>query len=190
MPVRDLVLVLGDQLAPDHPALAALDPTRDHTLLIEAPGEATAVWNHKARIAIFLAAMRHFAADLRERGLPLTYVGLDDAPEAGLPERLAAQLRVHRPARLRVVEPGAWRLARAIQAVCAAEGVPLDVLPDPHFLCTQTEFVGRSSAGGSSCGASTGFGCRVWPRPTTSATTAPCPPSSGPARPTPPASAT
>jgi deoxyribodipyrimidine photolyase-related protein len=60
--LRHLVLVLGDQLSHDSPALDGIDPACDRVLMIEARGEATHVWSHKARIALFLSAMRHFAA--------------------------------------------------------------------------------------------------------------------------------
>ncbi len=59
--MRDLILVLGDQLTLSSPALDGFDPAQDAVLMIEAPGEATAVWSHKARIALFLSAMRHLA---------------------------------------------------------------------------------------------------------------------------------
>ncbi|NCW78974.1 MAG: cryptochrome/photolyase family protein, partial [Oxalobacteraceae bacterium] len=66
--MRELILVLGDQLSFDSPSLAEFDPARDRVLMIEASGEATAVWSHKARIAIFLSAMRHFANGVAARG--------------------------------------------------------------------------------------------------------------------------
>ena len=92
--LRRLVLVLGDQLHDSSPALAGIDPARDRVLMIEAPGEARVVWSHRARIALFLAAMRHHAAALADRGIPVDYVRLDDprhaAGQDGLVERLAA----------------------------------------------------------------------------------------------------
>ena len=62
--MRNLVLILGDQLNPDNPALAGIDARNDRIVMIEAAGEATHVWTHKARIALFLSAMRHYAAEL------------------------------------------------------------------------------------------------------------------------------
>ena len=54
-----LFLILGDQLHPDpHPLLVDFDPARDRLLMIEAAEESTHVWSHKARSALFLAAMR------------------------------------------------------------------------------------------------------------------------------------
>ena len=66
---RRIALILGDQLSLANPALARIDRDRDMVLLIEAAGEATHVWSHKARIALFLSAMRHFAGTLEAAGL-------------------------------------------------------------------------------------------------------------------------
>lgn len=139
-PLRHLVLVLGDQLSQDSPALAGLDPACDRVLMIEAPGEATHVWSHQARIAIFLSAMRHCRDALRERGLPVEYVGLDDSAEPSLVGRLAEVLRRSPPQTLRLLEPGEWRLERDIAAAAAAAGVALRLLDDPHFLCSRADF--------------------------------------------------
>ena len=67
-PVRHLVLVLGDQLSLENPALTGFDSGQDAVLMIEATAEGAHVWSHKARIALFLSAMRHHCADLHERG--------------------------------------------------------------------------------------------------------------------------
>jgi deoxyribodipyrimidine photolyase-related protein len=138
--VRDLALVLGDQLAHANDALDGLDPRRDGVLMIEAAGEATHVWSHKARIALFLAAMRHFAGELRERGLAVEYVHLDDAPETDFAARLASALSRLAPQRLVVAEPGEWRMLAAIQDTAARAGVPLEIRPDRHFLCSREDF--------------------------------------------------
>jgi deoxyribodipyrimidine photolyase-related protein len=84
--------------------------------------------------------MRHFARELRDRGTPLEYVGLDDMPENGFPERLGRALARLRPRRLVVSEPGEWRMLAAVQDAAARAGVPLDVRPDAHFLCSRAEF--------------------------------------------------
>jgi deoxyribodipyrimidine photolyase-related protein len=140
MTLRRVALVLGDQLDPRAAALEGFDAARDRTLMIEAAGESTHVWTHKARIALFLAAMRHYAAGLRARGVPLTYVALDDPGPAALGDRLAGALRELRPESLVVAEPGEWRVLEAIRLACRAAGVALEVRPDTHFLVTREEF--------------------------------------------------
>ena len=137
---RSVRLILGDQLAPDAPALADFDPSCDRVLMIEAPGESTAVWSTKPRIAIFLAAMRHFAEEVATRGWPLTYVRLDDPTDGAFEKRLAAQLAALRPETLVVCEPGEWRLLVAVQDAARAAGCTLDLRTDTHFLCTREAF--------------------------------------------------
>ena len=61
---RHLVLVLGDQLNADSAAFDGFDPAQDAVLMVEAREESTHVWSHKARTALFLSAMRHFADEL------------------------------------------------------------------------------------------------------------------------------
>ena len=142
--LRRLVLVLGDQLHDSSPAQAGIDPARDRVLMIEAPGEARVVWSHRARIALFLAAMRHHAAALAGRGIPVDYVALDDPRHAagpdGLVERLEAAIARWRPAELHWVEPGEWRLERAITALCERLGLRSVRFADPHFLCSRERF--------------------------------------------------
>ena len=135
-----LALVLGDQLSHTSPALASLDAGRDAVLMIEAPGEASHVWSHKARITLFLTAMRHFRDELRERGFTVHYVALADSEAPTLSARLNEQLVALKPGMLRLVEPGEWRLAQNITQVCAQLEVPLRVLDDTHFMCSRADF--------------------------------------------------
>jgi len=139
---RRLILVLGDQLSADHPAVKAMDRRHDLVLMIEARGEASHVWSHKARIALFLAAMRHRRDELRAEGVPLHYLALDEVSPGGdtLVGRLAAELRRLQPQTLCLLEPGEWRLDQAIRAAATEAGVACECLSDPHFLCTRDEF--------------------------------------------------
>ncbi len=137
---RTLALVLGDQLSQVSPALRELAPDRDAVLMVEAPGEATHVWSHKARIALFLSAMRHFRDELRERGLTVHYIALDDSACADLPGRLREQLQALQPQTLSMLEAGEWRLQQDIAAVAIETGTELRVLADTHFMCSRAGF--------------------------------------------------
>ena len=68
MTTKRIILILGDQLDEAHPALSHYNADTDMILMIESSFEANYVWSHKARIAIFLSAMRHFAQKLSESG--------------------------------------------------------------------------------------------------------------------------
>ncbi len=140
-PCRHLVLVLGDQLGWDSPALDGFDPTQDRLLMIEADSEAGEVWNHQARIAIFLSGMRHFANEAHRRRWPCTYMKLDDPSlPSDFAGRLAHALNTHRPRALVVMETGAWRMERLIEGAAEHAQVLLRWVNDTHFLCSRAEF--------------------------------------------------
>ena len=77
--MRRLILILGDQLSPSLSALADLDPQADIVLMAEVAEEAQYVPHHKQKIALLLSAMRHFADDLRARGVTVVAL-LDGRP--------------------------------------------------------------------------------------------------------------
>ena len=137
-PLRHLVLILGDQLNADNPALADFDPAQDRILMVEASGEGAHVWSHKARIAVFLSAMRHFAQTLEARGLPLTYWPLGQY--ATLELAWEAAIAQFQPKKLVVCEPGEWRLEQALLALSERLKLPLAMREDSHFMISRAEF--------------------------------------------------
>ncbi len=138
---RYLILVLGDQLDAASAAFDGFDSKQDAIWMAEVAEESTHVWSHKARIAIFLAAMRHFRNGLKQRGWRVHYRELEDANNAGT---FAAELKVAvhalRPQKLIIVETGDWRVEQAIISVAKQLSVPLEVRVDRHFLSTRAEF--------------------------------------------------
>ncbi len=138
---RHLVLVLGDQLGWDSPALEGFDPAQDRLLMVEADSEAGEVWSHKARIAIFLSAMRHFANEAHRRRWPCTYMRLYDENLPGdFSGRLGHALNKLKPQALVVLEAGAWRMEKLIADAAEQAQVLLRWVGDTHFLCSRAEF--------------------------------------------------
>ncbi|HYF61050.1 MAG TPA: cryptochrome/photolyase family protein, partial [Burkholderiaceae bacterium] len=149
MAVESLRLVLGDPPSRRNAVLADVDPARHAVVMIEAPGEASHVPSHKARIALFLSAMRHFAAGLRADGLPLEYWPLERDGPPSLAGRLEALVDALSPAELVVCEPGERRVLAALQDACARRRLPLRVLPDPRFPCSTRDFARWARGRGS-----------------------------------------
>jgi deoxyribodipyrimidine photolyase-related protein len=131
---RLLAVVLGDQLDRQAELLRGLDPARDAVWMAEVAGEAEAVWSHRARIALFLAAMRHMRDDLRAAGLVVHYRDLGEHAETTLEAALAADLAALRPQRVAVTEPGEHRVRAALERAGAAAGWALERVADDHFL--------------------------------------------------------
>ena len=147
---RHLLLILGDQLDADSAIFDGIDPALDVVLMVEAVEESTHVWSHKARTALFLSAMRHFADQLRQRQYQVHYRALEAEGDATLATGLQAALHAFQPERVIGVEPGDWRVRALIEAACKsaeAKPTPLDWREDKHFLCSLPQF--RQWAGAS-----------------------------------------
>ncbi|MBM4204124.1 MAG: cryptochrome/photolyase family protein [Gammaproteobacteria bacterium] len=143
--VRNLVIVLGDQLDLDAAVFDGFDPAQDAVWMAEADEESTHVWSSKQRIAIFLAAMRHFAQALRAAGRPLHYSRLDDADTHGsLAAALRAALEKLNPQRVLMTAPGEWRVLQAFKGVVEQAGLTLQIVEDRHFFCTVREFAAHA----------------------------------------------
>ena len=143
--VRHLVIVLGDQLDAQSSALQGFDATQDVVWMAEVDQESTHVWSAKQRIAVFLSAMRHFANDLRERGLPLVYVPMDEPTNRGtLALELERVITVLQPAALVLTAPGDWRVLHSLRAVAKQHSLALDLRDDTHFFSTVREFAAHA----------------------------------------------
>jgi deoxyribodipyrimidine photolyase-related protein len=139
--VRHLVVILGDQLDPASSALDGFDPARDALWMAEVTEESTHVWSSKPRIALFLAAMRHFREAQRALGRRVHYAELDDIANTGtLAAELARAVAELRPERLVMAEAGDWRVLQSLEATAERLRLPLEVRTDRHFLSTLDEF--------------------------------------------------
>ncbi len=144
--LRSLVVVLGDQLDPQSSAFDDFDAAQDAVWMAEVAEESTHVWSAKPRIALFLAAMRHFAQALRVAGRPLHYTCLDvGAQPTTLADDLRRTIERLRPQRLVMCAPGDWRVYQSLRAVAAHAGLALDVRDDRHFFSTVREFADHAA---------------------------------------------
>ncbi|MEX0671394.1 MAG: cryptochrome/photolyase family protein [Pirellulales bacterium] len=150
---RHLVLVLGDQLDRHGAAFDGFDRSRDRVWMAEVAEESTHVWTHKARIAVFLSAMRHFRLALEQEGIEIDATELSAAARKGEPGTLAAALRAsldhdrvagRLPERLVMVEPGEWRVQEALREAAKQARVPLEIRPDRHFYSSRDEFAAHA----------------------------------------------
>lgn len=163
-PCRHIAIVLGDQLDQASSVFDGLDVAQDVILMIEAVEESTHVWSHKARTALFLSAMRHFAHDLSKRQphLRIDYRAMDVEGDVTLADGLIAAVLKYRPQRVICVEPGDLRVKQLIEtatvqardhgppaggATQKPSSIKLEWREDRHFLCGLPQF--RAWAGSS-----------------------------------------
>jgi deoxyribodipyrimidine photolyase-related protein len=139
---KRLVLILGDQLDLNGAALRTFDIKTDEIVMIESIPEAQYVWSHKAKIALFLSAMRHFAIKLKELNYPLTYI---QASPLSIVETLKEKIIQEQITNLICVEPGEWRLKQQLEELARELSIKLEMREDDHFYCSHQEFVAWSA---------------------------------------------
>jgi deoxyribodipyrimidine photolyase-related protein len=142
--IRDLIVVLGDQLDMQSSAFDGFDAIQDVVWMAEVAEESTHVWSAKQRIAVFLAAMRHFADSLRSAGVRVDYTQLRDRPASQLADELHPAIERLKPKRLVMCAPGDWRVYHSLRAVADQAGLTLDVRDDRHFFGTVREFAAHA----------------------------------------------
>lgn len=142
--MRNLVIVLGDQL--DHSSAASddFDAHNDAFWMAEVDEETTHVWCHQLRIALFLSAMRHFRDELREKGRTVKYHELQKQPSKdrgqSFAEILHKDIKRLKPGRLVVVQPGDLRVQNQLQDCADNLGIELEIRADRHFYSSPDEF--------------------------------------------------
>lgn len=136
-----LILIMGDQLSFDIPALKAADKSRDIVLLAELRDEASYVQHHKKKIAFLFSAMRHFAEALRGAGWQVDYIPLTDADNThsftGEAERA---LHRHHLDEVIATYPSEYRVLQLLKTWQASTAFPVKILEDDRFYCSLDSF--------------------------------------------------
>ncbi|MEO0611972.1 MAG: cryptochrome/photolyase family protein [Pseudomonadota bacterium] len=136
-----LIPILGDQLSPTLSCLAAADKKRDRILMCEVRDEATNVNHHKKKIAFIFSAMRHHAEALKKKGWTVEYISYDDPKNTGsFAGEVGRAVKRHKLARVVTTAASEKRVRTDQHGWEKTVGVPVTVLDDDRFICTQTEF--------------------------------------------------
>ncbi|MEJ5275488.1 MAG: cryptochrome/photolyase family protein [Thermogemmata sp.] len=127
--MRTAALIYPHQLFHPHPAVRGADVI----FLVEEPLLLSQYNFHKQKLIFHRASMQRY---WKEQVPPARYVPVGELTDTGA---IVLQIQAAGCDAVRVVDPcDDWLLSR-LQAACAARGVRLTVLPDPHFLTPQAE---------------------------------------------------
>jgi len=133
--IRNLILVLGDQLDGASAAFDGFDAKADSILQIEAREEATYIAQHKKRLVFFFSAMRHFCAEQRAMGGEVFYSALDDPDNRGaLAEETERRFKDLKAKQVIVLEPGDWRVRENLRKLPF-----VTFREDTHFLSSHAD---------------------------------------------------
>ncbi|QND81943.1 cryptochrome/photolyase family protein [Pseudoxanthomonas mexicana] len=138
-PAHTLRLILGDQLDPQHPWFARVDPGVLHVMM-EMRQETDYVLHHAQKILAIFAAMRAFAAHLRAQGHRVRYVAIDDpSNRQRLTENLDALLALHGASTFAYQPADEWRLDTQLRDWAATLPIAVERAADAHFLAARDE---------------------------------------------------
>ncbi len=106
--------------------------------MAEVSVESTKVWSAKARIAMFISAMRHFRDELRQKKWAVEYCEM--GAHSSFADALRASVERLRPQALVMVRAGEWSVQHEIERVADELEVPIEVRDDRHSLCSRSDF--------------------------------------------------
>ncbi len=134
-------IVLWDQLSLDIASLSELDKKNDIIFFCETRHECVYVKHHKKKLVFLLSAMRHFAAELTQKGFQVIYVKLDDPDNT---QTLSGEIARHTKqlgiTKIMATWPGEYRIYHDFVALQQSLPVEFCLLEDNRFLATQAEF--------------------------------------------------
>jgi len=136
-----LIPILGDQLTPTLPALMQADPQNSVILMMEVMEEASYVPHHPKKIAFIFAAMRAYAAELRDAGWQVDYIKLDDMQNSGsFTGEVNRAISRHDASAIHITEAAEYRVMEAIKTWRDLFDLPVTIHPDDRFICSHDEF--------------------------------------------------
>ncbi len=136
-----LRFIMGDQLSASISCLSDMDPETDLIWMCEVHDEATHIKHHKKKIAFLFSAMRHFAAELKEKGYSVYYTKLDDKDNTGsFRGEIERAVKKHDPDKIILTEPSEYRVLKDIKKWQDNFDTPIEIRSDDRFLSTHKEF--------------------------------------------------
>ena len=109
--------------------------------MCEVASEAQYVRHHKKKIAFLFSAMRHFAAELKERGLNVIYMTLEDPKNTGSLKGEVARIAKHIKAdRIVLTHPGEYRVLQDMKSWQADLSIPVEIHEDDRFMMSIPAF--------------------------------------------------
>ena len=146
--IRNLVVILGDQLNHHSLALEDFDNRFDAIWMAEVHAESLHVPSHQARTTLFLSAMRHFCADQKSLGRRVIYHSLK-LQYLSLASALDETLKNSKIEKVLITKPGDTRVEQSLCHILEEYEQNYEILADNHFICDPDEHKNFGEQGGN-----------------------------------------
>ena len=107
--VRDLIIILGDQLSLEISSLEKIRKNEDKILMMEVSNEIEYTNHHKKKLVLIFSAMRHFANELKKNKFDITYVEFNKSKE-NFTKELEQQCKKFNPKSIKITHPSEYRV--------------------------------------------------------------------------------
>ena len=112
--VRNLVVILGDQLSFEISSLEKIRKNEDKILMMEVSDEIEYANHHKKKLVLIFSAMRHFANELKKNDFDVTYIEFDKS-EKSFTNELKRQCKEFNPESIKITHPSEYRILEEIK---------------------------------------------------------------------------
>ena len=136
---NNLCVILGDQLSSNISSLKNFKKNQDKILMMEVFNEATYANHHKKKLVLVFSAMRHFAKELEEKGVSVTYSKINKSQD-NFTKELSNQCKKIQPKRIVITHPGEYRVLQEIKKWEKVLKIPVSIVDDDRFFCSINEF--------------------------------------------------
>ena len=137
--VRDLIIILGDQLSLEISSLKKIRKNEDKILMMEVSNEIEYANHHKKKLVLIFSAMRHFANELKKNKFDVTYVEFDKSKE-NFTKELEKQCKKFNPESIKITHPSEYRVLDEVKKWKKVLNIPVTILEDSRFFCKIDEF--------------------------------------------------
>ena len=137
--VRNLVVILGDQLSFEISSLEKIRKNEDKILMMEVSDEIEYANHHKKKLVLIFSAMRHFANELKKNDFDVTYIEFDKS-EKSFTNELKRQCKEFNPESIKITHPSEYRILDEIKKWKKILNIPVTILDDSRFFCKIDEF--------------------------------------------------
>ncbi len=124
---NNLCVILGDQLSSNISSLKNFKKNQDKILMMEVFNEATYANHHKKKLVLVFSAMRHFAKELQEKGVSVTYSKINKSQD-NFTKELSSQCKKIQPKRIVITHPGEYRVLQEIKKWEKVLKIPVSIV--------------------------------------------------------------
>ena len=137
--VRNLIVILGDQLSLEISSLEKFRKNEDKVLMMEVSNEIEYANHHRKKLVLLFSAMRHFADELKKNKFNVTYIEFNKS-EKNFTKELERQCKKFNPKSIKITHPSEYRVLDEVKKWEKLLDIPVTIMEDTRFFCKIDEF--------------------------------------------------